>query len=174
MSSFNTKLIEVCDVEQAINPQNITGAQTTSLWFGLQEYQRIVFVYSQGAWAGGTPAVTFNQAKDSAGTGSKGLNPLIAGSTTLMEYWQMSADQTQAASAWARTTVAPASFTLPNQANTITVVEIDARMLDMTNNFVYVQTVVASPGANTDLLSVIAVLRQPRIERFPPTPDPKV
>jgi hypothetical protein len=176
MSNFNAKLLENFDVEQAINPQNISGTATTSLYFGMQFWQHVVFIYSQGAWAAGTAAVTFQQAKTSAGGSAKALVPLFPTTLTtptLMEYWQMSADQTQAASAWVRTTVAPASFVLPNQANTITIVEITAQMLDFNNGFTYVQTLVASPGANIDLLSVVAVLTQGRLSRSIPTPDPK-
>lgn len=163
---FNGKLIEQLDVENAIDPQNVTGAATTSLWYNLASWQHIAFVITQGLWAGGTPAVTLLQATSSAGASSKAL--------TELEYWQQAADTTQAASAWARTAVASNTFNLPATAHTITIVEVDARQLDINNSFAYVQLNIASPGANTDLLSAIAILSQPRQQRFPPTADPKV
>jgi hypothetical protein len=162
---FNGKLIEQLGVEQGIDPQNVTGTATTSLWYDLSEYQHIVFIISQGAWPGGTPAVTLNQATSSAGAGSKAL--------TLTEYWQMTADQTQAASAWARTAVVSNTFNLPATAHVITIVEADARQLDINNSFKWAQLAIASPGSNNDLLSVVVVLTQPRDQRFPPR-DAKV
>src|SRR5581483_7748726 len=55
-------------------PKNYTGATGNSDWVSLKGYHRAAAVIQTGAWAGGTAAVTLNQATDVSGSGSKALS----------------------------------------------------------------------------------------------------
>jgi hypothetical protein len=56
------------------------------------------------------------------------------------------------------TAVVANTFNLPAVANTITVLEVDAEDLDVTGGFDCLAVLVASPGANADLLSITFIL----------------
>lgn len=129
-----------------IPPQNISGTATTSNWISIgKRGHRHRWVIEQGAWAGGTPAVTFNQATSQGGAGSKALNPVqyyqgVGGATTTADILS------------APVAIVSGTFNLPNQANTVTIIEIDESDLDFNNGFCYVQLAIASPGSNADYL----------------------
>lgn len=143
--------VEKSGIEVAVVPKDITGAVQNGQYISLKNYNHLTVILIQGAWAGGTPAVTLGQAQAVAGTGAKAAN--------LNFYWQKAG---LSASVFAKTAVVSNTFNLPATANTVTVLEIDAEELDVTNGFDCVRVSVASPGANADLLSIIYLLKEPR------------
>ncbi len=155
------RLIEQVIPETVAVPVNTTGAAQNTTWLSVKDFRRLVFLISQGAWAGGTPAVTLQQAQDSSGTNAKTL-----AFTTMFQ-------KLNSAASWTQNAVASNTFNLPNQANTTTYVEIKDDDLDTNNGFAYVQLQVASPGANADLISIIALCWNQRFGQVPPNVDPK-
>ena len=150
MNQANALLVEGTKSAISTVPKDITGAAQSGAWINLYTGRRLLYSILQGAWAGGTPAVTFEQASDSSGTGAKALTPGNA------FYYQ----STTSTNTITRTAIASGTFNLPNQANTLTQVEIAAEDLDVANGFSYVRLKVASPGSNADLLAVLATAYQ--------------
>lgn len=138
------RFIEESQLAMSSAPVNTTGASQTGAWISLKNYRRLVWAIMQGAWAGGTPAVTLQQATSSAGAGAKAL--------AFTEYWQ----STTSSNVYTKTAVVSNTFNLPNQANTLTLIEITEQDLD-SGGFAYVQLNIASPGANADLVAVLAI-----------------
>lgn len=139
--------LERFQVEVSNVPIDTTGAAANGDWYNLAKYGRIVFVIAQGAWAGGTPAVTLEQATSAAGGGGKALS-----FTT--RYHKVALTGT----VWVKAAVTSDTFNLPATANTMHAIEVDAAALDTNNDFQYARVVVASPGANADLIAIIAIL----------------
>lgn len=144
-------LVETLGVEAGLAPKDITGAAQTATYISLKNFDGVMVLFHQGAWAGGTPAVTFDQATAIAGTGAKAL--------TIRAFYQKPA---VTAGVWTRTAVGASTFNLPATANTVTVVEFDESDLDASGDFDCLQAKVASPGANADLLSISYLLRGPK------------
>jgi len=140
-------LVEKLGLEVGAVPINTTGAAALSGYMSLRDFSHICFLIAQGAWAGGTPAVTLLQATSYSGTGSKAL--------ALPAYWSKAGIT---ASQWARTAVVSDTFNLTATANIVTAVEVNAADLDVANGFDHVAINVASPGANADLIAIFAVL----------------
>jgi hypothetical protein len=134
----------------AIGAQNITGSGFTGPWVSLAHFRRCLITLKQAAWAGGTCAVTVNQAKDASGTGSKAVS--------FDTSWQRTLTNDVAV----KTTGLTGTATLPNQANTLTEIEVNARQdLDCSGGFFFIQVATASPGANADFLEVDYLLSDP-------------
>jgi hypothetical protein len=150
-------------VELAIPPQNISGTATDGDWISLKNYRRCTVILQQGAWAGGTPAVTLEQAKTVNGDSAKALS--------FTERWQQVG---LTGTGFTKSAVSSDTFNLPNTANTTTVLVVDAEDLDIAGGFDCIRCRVASPGANNDLLSVQYILSGPRYGSAVPLPDPKV
>lgn len=159
---MSKKLVQDGQIETGAVPKDITGAATTGDYVSLRDYGHLTVILQQGAWAGGTPAVTLKQATDVAGTGEKALS--------FAKRWTKVGIT---GTVFAETAVVSDTFNLPNVANTINVLEIDAEDLDVANDFDCVRVDVASPGANADLLSIQYILSEPRYAQAE-TPDPKV
>src|SRR5262245_44124846 len=141
-------LVEMIGIEAAVAPKDITGAAQPGDWMSLKYYSHLTVILVQGAWAGGTAAVTLQQALDVAGGTPKAL--------AFDKLWTKVG--LGAGSQFSTRTVTNNSFTLPGVANTITVIEIDGDDLDVTNGYDCVQVNVGTPGAFTDLLSVLYLL----------------
>jgi hypothetical protein len=141
------KLVEHVGFETAVLPKDITGAAQTSDWVSLKNYSHVTIVIQQGAWAGGTPAVTLEQATAVAGTANKAL--------AFTKLWTKVG---VTGTTFVETAVVANTFNLPAVANTITVLEVDAEDLDVTGGFDCLAVLVASPGANADLLSITFIL----------------
>jgi len=155
-------LIEQAAIEAGGVPVDIIGAGMAGDYVSLKDYRNLTVVIQQGAWAGGTAAVTLKQATDVAGTGEKALS--------------FSTRWTQVAltgTGYTETVVSADTFDL-DTANTINVLEVDASDLDVDGGFDCVRVDVASPGANSDLLCVTYVLTGARYASVTPLPDPKV
>lgn len=139
--------VEDLGLEQVIAPVDINGAGATSFWVSLSRHGLATFLIQKGAWAGGTPAVTLQQATDVAGTGAKAL--------AFDTYYLKGA--TQAASEFAEVAVVSNTFNLADQANEYVAIEVRGTTLDNNNEFSAVQVVIGTPGANADLLSASVV-----------------
>ena len=158
----NTRLLDNYALEVAAVPIDTTGAAVTGDYYCLKNYNHITFIIAQGAWAGGTPAVTLKQATDVAATGEKALG--------FTKRWSKVA---LTGTTWTESTVSSDTFNLTATANTITVIEVDAATLDVDGGFDCVRVGIASPGANADLIAVFAVLGGPRFIQAQ-MPDAKV
>lgn len=155
-------LVENAAIEVAAVPIDTTGAAVDGDYVSLKNYGHLTIIIAQGAWAGGTPAVTLNQATAVAGTGAKALG---------FDYrWTKVAIS---GTTFTKTAVTSDTFDLPAVANTINVIEIDASDLDVANGFDCVSLQIESPGANADLISAFYILSQPRYAQAT-LPDPKV
>jgi hypothetical protein len=156
------KLVERMGFETAIVPKDITGAAQVGDYISLKDYTHVSIRIQQGAWAGGTPAVTLFQATDVAASGEKALG--------LTKRWTKVG---VTGTTFVETAVAADTFNLPAVANTITILEIDAADLDGDNAFDCLTIKVASPGANADLLSADYLLSGARYGQAV-MPDAKV
>lgn len=137
----------------AVPPKDITGAAQTGAWANMKFWKKCEIVIIQGAWAGGTPAVTLSQATSAAGAGAKALS--------FDRYYQFDQDTGEGLT---YTAVVSDTFNLPNGTNVVTVIPIRAADLDINNNFAYFRANVASPGANADLLTVLYIFSDARYE----------
>lgn len=157
------KLIENFALEMGAVPIDTTGAAVVGDYVSMKNYQHLTIVIAQGAWAGGTPAVTLVQATDVSGTSAKALS--------FTERWSQVAIT---GTGLTRTAVTSDTFNLTATANTMTVIEVDAEMLDAANDFDCVRVNIATPGANADLVAVFYALSGARHRNAAPMPDPKV
>jgi len=145
------RLVELMGFEVAILPKDITGAAQVGDYICLKNYQHVAIVLMQGAWAGGTSAVTLVQATDVAATAEKAL--------AFTKRWTKVG---VTGTTFVETAVTASTFDLPAVANTINVIEIDADMLDVTNGFDCMAVKSASPGSNADLLTALYILHGAR------------
>lgn len=155
MSSM--RLIENAKVVVGAVPVDTTGAAVTGDYVSLKGYSHLTIVIMQGAWAGGTPAVTLLQATDVAATGAKTLG--------FTKYWEGTAltDDNYAAVA-----VTGNTYNLTAAANKVNIIEIDASDLDIDNGFDCVRVGIASPGSNADLIAVLYILTGTRYPQSDP------
>jgi len=158
------KLIERMALEVSTAPIDTTGAAIVGDFYNLEKYRNILWLIQQGAWAGGTPAVTLRQATTAAGGSAKALS--------FTKHWT----KLIAGTVWTEVAVTSDTFNLGSVAATVVAVEINAEDLDTNNDFQYVSLDVASPGANADLISIATMLGDPRYSGDPEDqlPDPKV
>lgn len=145
------RLLEKCGIEVAAVPIDTTGAAVTGDYYSLKDYNHITFIITQGAWAGGTPAVTLKQATDVAATDEKALS--------FTKYFVQTG---LTGTGYTETAVTSDTFNLAATANRITVIEVEADTLDTNNGFDCIRIGIASPGSNADLISVVAILSEPR------------
>lgn len=148
MSFPNAYLLEEGRIVVCTRPVNTTGTAQASPWINMGKARRVDFIIIGGAWAGGTPAVTLAQATDISGTGTKTLS-----FNQVYKFGQTNADDPGAP-----VTVTGDTYNLANSANQTNVIEIHQQDLDGTNGFNCVQLNIASPGANADLICIIAVV----------------
>lgn len=146
---FRGQLIECAKFIQAIPPVDTTGAGKDGLWVSMKNFNRLAVVLQSGTWAGGTAAVTLEQATDSAGTGAKAL----AFTKYLKAYDTDDAVDDTSVSV----DVASNTYTLGDNHN-VQVIEVKAGDLDIANGFAFVRVRSATPGANADLLAALYIL----------------
>lgn len=156
------RLVENLGVVLSNVPVNTTGAAATGLWIQLRHYRRCMVLIQQGAWAGGTPAVTLNQAKDNAGGSSKAL-------AFSDQFSGTGGAQTAGNDTLTLNTVSSNTFNLTGTANTLNIIEIHQQDLDMANGFDHFQVSVASPGANADLICISYILGDTDFAGLPST-----
>lgn len=155
MAVYN-KFLSSFGVHTAIQPHDATGAASNGAYFSLKLAEEVIFLLSQGAWAGGTPAVTLEQATTVAGTTSKALG-----------FTQAWTKGSVAGDLWVPVTVVNNTFNLLAVPNTLVAIEVSAQMLDRNNGYTCVRLVVGTPGVNADLLSAVAIFRNERYENDP-------
>jgi hypothetical protein len=144
---MTTKLVESVGIEVIAVPVDAAAGAQASDWLNMKYYSAAAIVIMQGAWGAGTPAITLNQATSSAGAGSKPL--------AFTKRWSKTALGT---AVFAETAVVNNTFNLPAVANSVTIVEVNAEDLDVTNGFTYIQAAAAAAGAGANLLAVLAIL----------------
>ena len=155
--------LEANQIEVGAVPIDTTGAAVSGDYVSLKNYEKLIVIIQQGAWAGGTPAVTMKQATAVDGTGEKALS--------FSTRWTKVA---LTGTTYTETAVTSDTFNLPNTANTINVIEVKADDLDVDNSFDCVRVNIASPGANADLIAVTYVLtgaRYPQATALDPKTD---
>lgn len=142
-------LVETCGIEVAAVPIDTTGAAVTGDYVSMKDYSHLTIIITQGAWAGGTPAVTLKQATDVSNSRSdeKALG--------FSYYWTQTG---LTGTGYTKTAVTSNTFKLTATPNTITVIEVEANTLDTDNGFDCVRLDIASPGANADLISAVYIL----------------
>lgn len=140
-------------------PIDITGAGLSSDWVNLSKCHRLAVIFQQAAWAGGTSAVTLEQATDASGTGGKAL--------AFTKRWLgtgLTDDN------YTETAVTSNTFTLPATANTVNLLSVDSSELDIDGGFTWFRAVCATPGSNADLLSITLIAMNLRDKQAdPPT-----
>lgn len=144
-----SKLIENMKFIFGAEPKNMTGAAMTAEYVSLKLYKHLTIVIQTGAWAGGTCAVSLLQATD-----------VSASSAHALEFDWVWEDE-GATGALTKTAVVSDTFLL-DAVNSLYIIEIDAAELDVDLLHDCVTLVVATPGGNNDLYSVLYVLSEPR------------
>jgi hypothetical protein len=141
-------LVENAKLINALKPKDITGAAQNSGYINMGRGKRCCFVIQGGTWAGGTPAVTITQATDSSGTGAKALSFSRCFTQNDTTYTDKPTEVTGLSGSQA----------LIAQASQMLIIEVHAQDLDLANAFNWIRINVASPGANADLLSCLAIV----------------
>jgi hypothetical protein len=136
----------------AIVPADANGMALPGQWLCLKYYGHLTIVITQGGWAGGTPAVTLVQAKNVAGLDAKPL----AFAKRYQQAWNTGA------TGYVETAVVDNTFNLPNTANQMHLIEVDAASLDVDNGFDCVRVEIASPGAFADQVTATYLLSDAR------------
>jgi len=114
----------------------------TSIPINMENIEEMDIVIVTGAWAGGTAAVTLEQATSSGG------------SYKAVSFTKQYLDQVE-------TAVASDTFNL-SAANKIHVIPVTADMLDVDNGYSWLQLAVASPSTNADYYAAAYVVRKSR------------
>lgn len=154
-------LFENAKIISAVVPINQTGAAQTGLWVKMSVYNRCEIIIQQGAWAGGTSAVTVNQATDNSGTGSKAVAfPYV--------YRGLYGQSGTGVDQLVKVTVTSNTFNL-STANQYFVIPIHAQDMDINNSFLWLSVGIASPGANADLVNAIYVMTDGSYRGLPST-----
>jgi hypothetical protein len=138
-------------IVEAIEPLDITGAAKDGNYISCKGASHVTIVINTGAWAGGTSAVTLNQATDVSETSEKALAFSV----------MYTNDGATTASALTKTTVTSNTFNL-DTANSMYIIEVDMDTLDADNNFDCIQLALGTPGSNADLVSATYVMSQTR------------
>lgn len=153
-------LHEIAALEMAAVPIDTTGAGVSGDRVNLQKFGHVTVIIAQGAWAGGTPAVTLKEHTAATGGTTAALG--------FTEYWSQVA---LTGTGFSRTAVSSDTFNLTATANTMTVIEVSAASLSTGSPWFSIE--IATPGSNADLIAVFYVLRQARYAQAV-VPDPKV
>jgi hypothetical protein len=161
MSDFNHQFLEGANVESAFGPVDMTTAANNGQWVSLTEYQKCVAVlFAAAGTSGDDPVISVNQARDNAGTGSKGLSftRIRQKAGTTLPGVDMLVTQSAASSYTATGTAAQKK---------IVAIEINGADLDVANAFTHVQVSVAKTGSS-QLGSAFYVMLDPRHEQSIP------
>lgn len=145
---WNNFSVEAGRYVQAFVPIDTTGAGQTGDYVNLRNYRRCAIILSTGAWAGGTAAVTLNQAKTNAGGSAKAV--------AFTRYWLSSA-LSSTTDVPVETAVTSNTFNI-SAANKVHVIEVHVNDLDIANGFFWLNVATASPSTNSDLISGVYYL----------------
>jgi len=143
------KLFQRFGIAGMAAPDNYSGKANTDEFISLKGGKHVTFIIRTGAWAAGTAAVTLQQAPVVAGTDAKALafSQFFSDEVTDGIYAEIAATNPG---------LANATFNL-DTANKTYIVEVDASELDVNGNFDCINIHVATPGANADYYSIIAI-----------------
>lgn len=139
--SQNTRIIERILPIWAVAPANYTGVPNTIQYVSMKNFERMGVAIVTGAWAGGTAAVTVNQATNIAA----GTNKALAFSF----MWS----STSTSATVTKNAVVSNTFNL-SAANTLYWIEFVQSDLDIDNAYTCIGVSIASPGSNADFYSV--------------------
>lgn len=145
-----------------IYPLDTTGSGQTSDVVNMAKWDHLTIVVQQGAWAGGTSALTVEACDDNTPTTHPAMD---------FNYRIATMDGSAGSDVWGALTWSTSTgITLPNTANRATIIEIDAaevyanRVAGVAANAGYhrVRISTGTPGANADLICAFAILSQGR------------
>jgi hypothetical protein len=149
---MSQQLVNRCSFIGHAAPKNYTGAVGAPCAFvSMANYNHATIVIQSGAWAGGTAAVTMNQATDIAGATNKALG--------IARMWT----DIVTPGTFVETAVVSDTFNLGTAASTW-VIELDASQLDSKGGYECFNLAVASPASNADYYGVLVILSEPRYE----------
>lgn len=154
MSMFS--LIENAKVIVGAVPIDTTGAAVAGDYINMSVCERMYVIIMQGAWAGGTPAVTMTQGTTASG-----------GSTAAFTNFRAWKNTALTDDLLASVTVAAGTFNLAATANQCTVLEANTE--DMTDGYKFLRVGIASPGSNADLIAVLYICTGLRYQGEMPT-----
>ena len=141
MGDYAEQMVKNCAVVQAFPPIDTINAAQVGTTISLKKFDHVTIIIEQGAWAGGTPAVTLDQ------------ELLVAGAlNTQLAFTHMYTNTAAPGSnVFVDTAVVASTFNLTAVPNVTTVIEVDADSLTQPNTCIHVD--IADPGANADLIS---------------------
>ena len=135
-------------VVQLVPPFNATGSASTDVYITTKNCHSVSFIIQTGAWvSSATAAVTLLQSKVVAGTS----NAAVAFDTMYTNATNTSK------SALVSTAVASNTFNLTT-ANATYIIDFDVSQLDVNNGYRDMTLHVATPGSNSCVYGVVAVL----------------
>lgn len=149
MSANRGQMSENGKLVLAIAPVDTTGAGQDGVWVSLKHYRRLAVILLTGAWAGGTSAVTLEQATDASGTSAKAL--------AFTKYLKAYDTDDTPDDAGAVVAVTSNTYTIGDNAN-VQVIEVRSEDLDINNGFAFVRVRTATPGSNADLIAGVYYL----------------
>lgn len=157
MGDANRLLVETHKLLWVAPPQNYTGAAMTARYVTMKHHDKLTIVIQTGAWAGGTAAVTVNEALT------------VAGGTPVALAFTRQWNDVAVQGTLVETAVVGNTFNLA-VANRMYVIPISARSLTTASNYDCVSVMIASPGANNDFYSVCYIMGGTRYQQAtPPT-----
>ncbi len=140
---FNLK--EHTKIIPAFVPIDTTGAAQAGDYINMALAETMWCIILQGAWAGGTPAVTMTQGTTASGGTTAAFTDFAAWNGTALTDDALTA-----------VTVTAGTFNLAATANQFTVVRAHADA--MTDGKKFLKIGVASPGSNADLIACVYIL----------------
>src|SRR5574343_342007 len=143
---MNGKKVQQCKIVEVSMPKSYASTAATAEWINMAKANKVTFIIQTGAWAGGTAAVTLKQATSDGGSSA---------AVTFTKYWTVAGDTVTAATASSNT------FNL-SAASTMYIVEADATMLNRADSYDWIKIAVASPGAQADFYSIVAIVDELR------------
>lgn len=154
--SARFSLIEEAHVIPAFVPIDTTGAARAGDYVNMSYAKTMWCIIMQGAWAGGTPAVTMTQGTTASGGTTSSFTAFSAWNGVALTDDQLAA-----------VTVSSGTFNLTATANTFTVVRAFAESMEAGKKFLRID--IASPGSNADLIAGVYILTDLKYEgKFPP------
>lgn len=142
MSVFS--MLENAKIVSAIVPINATGAAQSGDLVAVKDCERCYIVIHQGAWAGGTSAVTLTQEASASGS-----------SDTALAFDYRYEGTALTADTLTKTAVTSNTFNL-SAANKVNVIEINPASL--ADGMTHIRVKLGSPGSNNDYVSAFYVL----------------
>lgn len=158
MSIANALLVEEAQIVVGFIPINMATGANAGDWVSMKGYDRCTIIFLAGAGtAGQDPTLTLQQATAVAGTGAKNLN------FTRIDKKQ-GADLAAVGTFTTVTQAAGTSYTDDTSAEVqkLWVVEVKSDDLDVDNGFDCVQASVTDIGTNSQIGTLLYILRGPR------------